>query len=58
MCYVKEFSKFIPKPWVISAENTMEIIIDQSWGEQPFPWNIPIVKFLNSPVWCLHRMLD
>ena len=36
------------KPLVRSAENTIELIIDQSWVEQPFTWKILILKCLKS----------
>ena len=45
---MKEFTKWIPKPWMRSSEKTIELIIDQSWGAQLFPWQSPIMKFLNS----------
>ena len=44
---VKEFTKWMTKPWVQSADNTIELIIDQSWGAQPFTWHNPIIKCLN-----------
>ena len=38
--------KYMPKPWAQSAENTMELIIDQIWGALQFPWQFLIVKCL------------
>ena len=35
------------EPWVQSAKNTTEPIIDQRWGAQPFTWQITIMKRLN-----------
>ena len=45
---VKEFTKWIPKPLVRSAENTIELIIDQHYSAQQFTWKSPIIKCLNS----------
>ena len=37
----------MPKPWVRIANNTIDIILDQSWGAQPFHCQISIMKCLN-----------
>ena len=44
---VKEFTNLMRKPSVRTAYNTMELIIEQSWGAQTFTWQIPIMKCLN-----------
>ena len=37
----------MPNTWLQSAENTIELIIDQSWGAKPFTWKSNHTKCLD-----------
>ena len=57
---MKEFTKWIQNTWARSAENTTELIFDQTWGALPFISKSPIKKCLNlsgmvSPLYVIFK---